>query len=128
MTATGERNDLRTVDWAWIEGSRAFDVGWGVITGAVCLALAVPILRWSLPEHPRSLFGTSVDPRYRLQLGYGLFCMAMAGTNIGCRVIPHDDLTIVHPVFFLITVALVAGLGPRVAWLATHKQQSLIPT
>lgn len=101
-----------------MEGSRAFDITWGVATAALCLALAVPILWWWLPEHRRSFFGTRLDPSYRLQLGYGLFCMAMAGTNLGCRAIPHDDLGIVHPAFFAITAALVVALGPRVALLA----------
>ena len=108
-----------------MEGWRAFDLEWGVATGAVCLALAVPILWWWLPEHRRSFFGAAIDPSYRLQLGYGLFCMAMMGTNVGCRAIPHDDLGIVHPVFFAITVALAAGLGPRIIWLALHRPQPL---
>jgi hypothetical protein len=115
------------MDWAWMEGSRGFDVTWGLLTGALCLALAVPILWWWLREHRRSFFGAAIDPAYRLQLGYGLFCMAMAGTNIGCRAIPHDDLGIVHPAFFLITVALVAGLGPRVVWLAMHPPAQVRP-
>jgi hypothetical protein len=96
-----------------MEGSRTFDVTWGLVSAAMCLAVAVPILWWWLPGHRRSFFGTAIDPRYRLQLAYGLFCMAMAGTNIGCRAIPHDDLPFVHPAFFLITVALVITLAPR---------------
>jgi hypothetical protein len=96
-----------------MEGSRVFDATWGLVTAAMCLAVAVPMLWWWLPEHRRSFFGTAIDPRYRLQLAYGLFCMAMAGTNIGCRAIPHDDLPFVHPAFFLITVALVITLAPR---------------
>jgi hypothetical protein len=102
------------MNWASIEGSRSFDLTWGFVSAAVCLALAVPMLRWWLPEHRRSFFGPRVDPRYRLQLAYGLFCMAMAGTNLGCRAIPHDDLRFVHPTFFLITVALVVGFAPRI--------------
>lgn len=109
------------VGWEWMEGTRGFDLGWGLVTGAICLALAVPMLWWWLPEHRRAFFGTAIDPRFRLQLAYGLFCMAMAGTNVGCRVIPHADLPYVHPAFFLITVALVAGLAPRVAALALHR-------
>jgi hypothetical protein len=31
----------------------------------------------------------------------------------------------VHPVFFLITVALIAGLGPRVVWLLAHPVRRL---
>ncbi|HEY0615138.1 MAG TPA: hypothetical protein VGC96_10875 [Candidatus Elarobacter sp.] len=107
--------------WESIEGSRAFDLAWGLITGAFCLALAIPILWWSLPEHRRAFFGAAVDPDGRLQLAYGLFCMAMAGTNVGCRAIPHDDLPFVHPAFFSITVALLAALGPRVIVLAVRR-------
>jgi hypothetical protein len=106
--------------WDWIEGSRAFDMAWGLVSGGLCLALAVPVLWWWLPEHRRAFFPRAVDPRYRLQLAYGLFCMAMAGTNLGCRLIPHDDLPLVHPAFFLITVALLAAFGPRVAALAVR--------
>jgi hypothetical protein len=101
-----------------MEGSRAFDVTWGLVTATACLALAVPMLWWWLPEHRRSFFGPALDPRYRLQLAYGLFCMAMAGTNVGCRAIPHDDLPLVHPTFFLITVALVVAFAPRAIALA----------
>jgi hypothetical protein len=44
--------------------------------------------------------------------------MAMAGTNIGCRAIPHDDLGYVHPAFFLLTVVLVVTLAPRILIMA----------
>jgi hypothetical protein len=101
-----------------MEGSRAFDVAWGLVTAAACLAVAVPMLWWWLPEHRRAFFARAIDPRYRLQLGYGLFGMAMAGTNAGCRVIPHDDLPFVHPTFFLITVAFVLAFAPRVLVMA----------
>ncbi len=110
------------MSWEWIEGSRAFDLTWGLVTAAMCLALAVPMLWWWLPEHRRSFFGAAIDPRYRLQLAYGLFCMAMAGTNVGCRAIPHDDLPLVHPTFFLITVALVAAFAPRVVAMALGRR------
>ncbi|HEY0381675.1 MAG TPA: hypothetical protein VGC72_05700 [Candidatus Elarobacter sp.] len=105
-----------------MEGSRAFDVTWGIATAAICLAVAVPMLWWWLPEHRRSFFGSAIDPRYRLQLAYGLFCMAMAGTNIGCRAIAHDDLRLVHPAFFLITVALAAAFAPRVIAMALARR------
>ena len=101
----------------WIEGSRTFDLTWGFTAAALCLAVGIPILWWRLPNHRRSFFGLAVDPAYRLQLGYGVFCLAMACTNVGCRAIPHDDLGFVHPTFFLITVAIVLGLGPRVAMM-----------
>lgn len=110
--------------WEWIEGSRTFDVTWGLVTGALCFALAVPILWWWLPSHRRSFFGTAIDPRYRLQYFYGLFCMAMGVTNVGCRAIPHDDLAFVHPTFFVITAALVVTLGPRVLAMALRGRGS----
>jgi hypothetical protein len=103
-----------------MEGSRLFDEAWGLVAAAFCLAVAVPTLWWWLPEHRRAFFPRAVDPNFRLQLGYGLFGMAMAGTNFGCRFIPHAALEAVHPTFFLITVALVLGLAPRVLWLALH--------
>jgi hypothetical protein len=54
--------------------------------------------------------------------------MAMAGTNIGCRAIPHDDLAYVHPAFFLITVALVVTLAPRVIVMAAGRASRLVVT
>jgi hypothetical protein len=112
------------MSWDWIEGSRAFDVTWGLVAAAACLAVAVPMLWWWLPEHRRAFFARAVDPRYRLQLAYGLFGMAMAGTNLGCRAIPHDDLALVHPAFFLITVAFVAAFAPRVIAMAGSRRMS----
>lgn len=102
----------------FLEGDRAFDLIWGTATGAVSLAIAVPILWWWLPKHRRSVFGTAIDPSYRLQLAYGLFGMAMFGTNFFCRFIPHGFLEYVHPTFALITVLLLVGLGPRVIYMA----------
>jgi hypothetical protein len=104
-----------------MEGSRAFELTWGLAAGAVCLAVAIPVLWWTLPAHRRAFFGRTIDPDGRLQLAYGVFAMAMAFTNVGCRAIPHDDLPLVHPAFFLITVALVLGLGPRVLVLALRR-------
>ncbi|HEX3550284.1 MAG TPA: hypothetical protein VHT53_07915 [Candidatus Elarobacter sp.] len=106
------------MDWTWMEGSRAFDLAWGALSAAACLAIAIPMLWWWLPEHRRSFFGTTLDPRARLQLAYGLFAMAMAGTNLGCRAIPHGELPFVHPAFFAITILLVLGLGPRALVMA----------
>ena len=109
--------------WEWMEGSRAFDLMWGLVTAAACLALAIPMLWWWLPQHRRAFFARAIDPRYRLQLAYGLFCMAMAGTNIGCRAIPHDDLPLVHPAFFFITLALIIGLAPRALAMALDRRR-----
>jgi hypothetical protein len=91
---------------------------YGFATGGLCLALAIPLLWWVLPGHKRSFFGPRIDPEYRLQLFYGIFCMAMAFTDIGCRAIPHGTLEFVHPAFFLITLTLAATLGPRVIAVA----------
>ena len=104
--------------FAFLEGDRTFSIVYGLITGGACLALAIPLLYWVLPEHRRSFFGPRVDPAYRLQLGYGIFCMAMAFTDIGCRAIPHGELTYVHPTFFLMTLTLVVAFGPRLLALS----------
>jgi hypothetical protein len=104
--------------FAFLEGDRTFNLVYGLSTGALCLALAIPILYWVLPGHKRSFFGPRIDPEYRLQLSYGIFCMAMAFTDIGCRAIPHGPLAFVHPAFFLLTLALVVGLAPRVIAVA----------
>jgi hypothetical protein len=101
---------------------------YGLVTGGCCLALAIPILYWSLPAHRRSFFGAAIDPSYHLQLAYGIFCMAMAFTDIGCRSIPHGELAFVHPTFFLMTVTLVVTIGPRIAAMLRRPQPVLIPT
>jgi hypothetical protein len=107
----------------FLEGDRAFDIVWGSTTGAISLALAIPILWWYLPKHRRSLFGPAIDPKYRLQLAYGLLAMGMFGTNSLCRFIPHGFLEYVHPTFAFITLALVVGLGPRIAYLALQTRR-----
>lgn len=100
--------------FAFLEGDRTFGLAYGLVTGGLCLALAVPLLYWVLPGRERSFFGPRIDPAQHLQLGYGIFCMAMAFTDIGCRTIPHGELALVHPAFFLMTLLLVATLGPRI--------------
>jgi hypothetical protein len=109
----------------FLEGDRAFDLIWGTVSGALSLAVAIPLLWWWLPKHRLSVFGRAIDPTYRLQLGYGLFAMAMFGTNFFCRYIPHGFLEYVHPTFALITVLLVLGLGPRVVYLALNHRRVL---
>ena len=104
--------------FAFLEGDRTFGLIYGALTGGACLALAIPLLYWVLPGHERSFFGRRIDPAYRLQLAYGVFCMAMAFTDIGCRTIPHGELADVHPAFFLMTATLVVTLGPRIVALA----------
>jgi hypothetical protein len=102
----------------FLEGDRTFSLTYGCLTGGLCLALAVPIRWWVLPASRRSFFGTRIDPAARLQLAYGILCMAMAFTDAGCRAIPHGPLPFVHPAFFLMTLVLVAALGPRVLAVA----------
>jgi hypothetical protein len=107
----------------FLEGDQAFSITYGFVTGGLCLALAVPLLYWVLPGRRRSFFGPAIDPAYRLQLAYGIFCMAMAFTDIGCRTIPHGSLEFVHPTFFLMTLVLVATIGPRlIAMLRTPER------
>jgi hypothetical protein len=104
--------------FSFLEGDRAFSLAYGFTTGSLCLALAIPLLYWVLPGSKRSFFGPRIDPEYRLQLFYGIFCMAMAFTDIGCRAIPHGALMYVHPAFFFITLVLAIALGPRLVQVA----------
>ena len=99
----------------FLEGSRDFDLIWGTVTAAISFALAYPVLWWWLPEHRRSLFGSQIDPNMRLQLGYGLLCMAMCFTNALCRYIDHGELEYVHPIFAFITLVLVLLLTPLIS-------------
>jgi hypothetical protein len=104
--------------FSFLEGDRAFSLIYGFTTGGLCLALAIPLLWWVLPGRERSFFGAQIDPEYRLQLAYGIVCMAMAFTDIGCRAIPHGPLMLVHPAFFAITLLLVLAIGPRLLRVA----------
>lgn len=108
----------------FLEGDRTFSVLYGLITGGLCLTLAVPLLYWVLPGHRRSFFGAKIDPSYALQLAYGIFCMAMAFTDIGCRAIPHGNLAFVHPTFFFMTLVLLVTIGPRL--LAMRRERTLV--
>ena len=99
--------------FAFLEGDRTFSLAYGLVTGSLCLALAIPMLYWVLPGRERAFFDPRIDPTQKLQLGYGIFCMAMAFTDVGCRAIPHGPLHFVHPTFFLITLALLVTIGPR---------------
>ena len=101
----------------WLEGSRTFSIVFGTLTAGACLALAVPLLAWSLPGSRVAFFPKSADPRGLLQLAYGVLCMSMAFADALCRYIPHRPLGLVHPAFFLTTLALVAFLGPRIVAL-----------
>lgn len=106
---TGKRSGMEL-----LEGSRAFDIAWGTVTGALCLSVAVPSLMWVLPGRTRRIFGSAVDPHQRLQLGWGLFAMFMAFTNLGCRYIDHAYLEGVHEGFFAVTLVVLAVMVPAV--------------
>jgi hypothetical protein len=97
-----------------LEGSRAFDITWGTVTGLLCLSVAVPALMWVLPGRTRRIFGAAVDPHQRLQAAWGLFAMFMAFTNVGCRYIDHAYLEGVHEGFFAVTLVVLAVLVPAV--------------
>jgi hypothetical protein len=101
-----------------IEGTRTFDVLWGTATAAILLLIGWNVLYWWQPEHRVRIFSSSVDPTMRLQFYWGLLAMGMAGTNVGCRYIPHAFLESVHFGFAVITLAIVLVLGPRVLFLA----------
>jgi hypothetical protein len=108
----------------FIEGSRAFDITWGTVTGCLCLLVAAPTLWWILPKHARSIFPESIDPQRRLQFGWGIFGMFMAFTNFGCRFIDHRYLEGVHEGFFAITLIVLAVLAPLVV-RAIRRQPAL---
>jgi hypothetical protein len=105
---------LGSMPIAWLEGDRTFTVIFGTISAGACLAVAIPTLYWCLPDSRKWVFGERADPRQFLQLGFGLFGMAMAFANALCRYIPHRPLGVVHPVFFLTTVSLLVVLTPFV--------------
>jgi hypothetical protein len=107
----------------WIEGSRTFNVVFGALTAAVCFAVAIPTLWWVVPKHKLWLFSRRVDRCRRIQLAYGLFCMSMAWTDAGCRFFPHAPLPWVHPAFFITTVLIGIGLGPRVIYLILRERR-----
>jgi hypothetical protein len=49
--------------------------------------------------------------------------MSMAFTDALCRAIPHGHLPWVHPAFFVTTLLIVFGLGPRVAYVALTRSR-----
>ncbi len=99
-----------------LEGSRAFDIVWGTVFGAACFTVGIATL-WSWVDEHRvrgtSIFGRSLDPGRGLQLAWGIFAMAMGGTNIGCRYVPHNYLLDVHEGFFGLTLLVFVVLVPR---------------
>jgi hypothetical protein len=101
-----------------IEGTRGFDIMWGTATAAILFLVGWNVLYWWQPEHRVRIFSPQVDPTMRLQFYWGLLAMGMAGTNVGCRYIPHSFLEGVHLGFAFVTLAIVLVLGPRVLYLA----------
>ncbi len=75
------------------------------------------MLWWVRPKHARWYFSPAIDPNRRLQFAYGIFAMSMAFTDALCRFIPHPLFAWVHPAFFLTTILIAVGLGPRVTFL-----------
>ncbi len=108
----------------WIEGSRTFDIMFGATTSLVCFFCAAPILWWILPRTRLWLFSERVDRNQGIQLAYGIFCMSMAFTDALCRFIPHDPLEWVHPAFFLTTIIIGLGIGPRVVYLLIRQRST----
>ena len=111
----------------WLEGSRSFDIAIGALTSAACFSLALPILYWCLPASRKWLFTASTDRRQILQAAFGVLTMSMAFANALCRFIPHRRLGVVHPVFFITTLVLVAIIGPRVLRLARNSKPAPAP-
>ncbi len=109
-------------DCSWIEGSRTFNIFFGLATASACFAVAIPTLWWVLPGHRVRLFPYEADRSQGVQIAYGIFAMAMAFTDTLCRLIPHGKLPWVHPAFFLTTVLLAATLGPRVIYVAAQRR------
>jgi hypothetical protein len=96
-----------------LEGSRDFDIAWGTVTGTLCLLAALPVLVAYVWRKQWSMFGPQIDPKRRLQLGYGIVTIGMGFTNYLCRYIPHNYLLGVHEGWFVITLILLAVVGPR---------------
>ncbi|GAC1299657.1 MAG: hypothetical protein NVSMB19_04420 [Vulcanimicrobiaceae bacterium] len=101
-----------------LEGSRAFDIAWGAITGSLCFAIGIAmIVAWirAYRNGGPSLFGERIDPGRGLHLAWAIAALSMAGTNYGCRFIAHNDLAGVHEGFLAMTLVVYAVLVPRLA-------------
>ena len=110
------RTATAQMDWfEAIDASRGFSIVFGTITAGLCLAIAIPMLWWTLPAHRVRVFNPRTDDKLYFQAGYGIAAMAMGWANALCRYIPHARLGLVHPAFFVTTLLLVGFLGPRVA-------------
>ncbi len=98
-----------------LDGSRTFEIVWGAVAGTLCVALgALVVADWLRVRHTAapSIFGRRLDPGRGLELAYGIFTLAMGGTNYGCRFIDHAYLRGVHEGYFALTLAVVALVAP----------------
>ena len=108
-----------------LEGSRAFDMAWGAVTGGLCFAIGIAMIAWWVRARAAgtaSIFGNRVDPGRGLHLGWAAFALAMGGTNIGCRFIDHNSLAAVHEGFFALTLIVYAVLAPPLIARVIHRR------
>ncbi len=108
-----------------LEGSRAFDMAWGAVTGGLCFAIGIAMIAWWVRARATgtaSIFGNHVDPGRGLHLAWAAFALAMGGTNIGCRFIDHNPLAAVHEGFFVLTLIVYAMLAPPLIARAMHRR------
>ena len=99
-----------------LEGSRAFDVAWGAVTGGLCFAIGIALIAMWVRARGgagESIFGARVDPGRGVHLAWAAFALGMGGTNMGCRFIDHLPLAGVHEGFFALTLVVYAVLAPR---------------
>ena len=108
-----------------LEGSRAFDMAWGAVTGGLCFTIGIAMIAWWVRARATgaaSIFGNRVDPGRGLHLAWAAFALAMGGTNIGCRFIDHNPLAAVHEGFFVLTLIVYAVLAPPLIARAMHRR------
>ena len=108
-----------------LEGSRAFDMAWGAVTGGLCFAIGIAMIAWWVRARATgtaSIFGNRIDPGRGLHLAWAAFALAMGGTNIGCRFIDHNPLAAVHEGFFVLTLIVYAMLAPPLIARAMHRR------
>ena len=115
-----------------LEGSRAFDMAWGVVTGSLCFAIGIAMIAlWvrARASGAASIFGARVDPGRGLHLAWAAFALGMGGTNIGCRFIDHQPLAAVHEGFFALTLVVSIVLAPPLIArrIRTHGLEHAIP-
>ena len=115
-----------------LEGSRAFDMAWGAVTGGLCFAIGIAMIDWWVRARAAgmaSVFGYRVDPGRGLHLAWAAFALAMGGTNIGCRFIDHNPLAAVHEGFFVLTLVVYATLAPPlIARVIHHRSENSRPS